>query len=128
MVRVIKNAIQKNFFIFPDLTEYNDIIYAKTNQAISLYNISLLSQLDYSRFESLQVSSSETDNIIIIAFSTVFESKSKLFIVDEFDECKDSYIIPKDTSKLFMCEPKSFGHFNYIMTFSSNKKYENYFI
>ena len=128
---IINPDIRKHFFIAIDYMKMNYIYYAKTNDSIE-FNIESLTNLSRLHFDSksryLEHLGNETEILVFLVLPAGYEAKLKINILDDIElDCKDSYTVPKKTSKLIYCKERFkrgtyFGYFNRISTYTSNNK------
>ena len=98
------------------------MFYSESNEIIDLNNLSLLANLQFQQTRKIEIKETNENNIIIFAFPSNFESKEKLYLVNENEEGhKVSFNIPANSTKIFYSFDKGDKEF-YILTFNSEKK------
>ena len=75
----------------------------------------------------MKIEKGQKENTIIIAIPLNLKKEIKFFIPDEIEmECKDSYFVPAQKSKLIYCDPKKEKNklqaLNYVLTYKSPYK------
>ena len=126
---------EKRFFLLPGtFLEEAIVLKAKSNETIeySLESLTKIANLtlstrDVPKSGQIEIEKDDPQTTVVFMMSIDYESKMKIFLVDDFDEeCKNSYFIPANTNKIIYCfeeeKDKKFEYFNYITTYNSKNK------
>ena len=121
-----KNPGKNITILLSELEEDISLIYcSQTNEIIDNNNILLLSQLSFEKVKSVKIKEKEENNTIIFLLSRDFESKSKLYIIDDIEEENvEKFEVEANSNKyIFYYDEQEDKKRNfYISTFNSDRK------
>ena len=121
-----KNPGKNITILLSELEEDISLIYcSQTNEIIDNNNILLLSQLPFENVRSVKIKEQEENNTIIFLLSRDFESKSKLYIIDDIEEENvEKFEVEANSNKyIFYYDEQEDKKRNfYISTFNSDRK------
>ena len=123
---VDKNPGKNITILLSELEEDISLVYcSQTNEIINANNILLLSQLSFERVKNVKIKDQEENNTIIFLLSRDFESKSKLYIIDDIEEENvEKFEVEANSNKyIFYYDEQEDKKRNfYISTFNSDRK------
>ena len=121
-----KNPGKNITILLSELEEDISLIYcSQTNEIIDNNNILLLSQLPFEKVKSVNIKENEENNTIIFLLSRDFESKSKLYIINDIEEENvEKFEVEANSNKyIFYYDEQEDKKRNfYISTFNSDRK------
>ena len=119
---VVESNNEKEFYMyFEKMFERHYLYFAKTDKKIE-NDLEILQTLQFNESNVIHFSKGESENTVFFLIPQGYDSKVKLFLVDEVDnECKSSYSIPANKNKIIYCQG-GVGFFNSVLTYSSQYK------
>ena len=106
---IVESDNMKEFYMFFNyINDYYKIFYVNTSEPIENFEqyLEILPKLQSIRVSNLHFQKEKTENTVILLLPEIYEYKSKLYLVEQFDDkCEtNNFIVPANTNKIVYCK------------------------